>query len=106
MDQDRSRNGPGDLTVDFGSTQPSRQVGFSGRLGIGGVTFIRRFSRPSDGTTFRSSQIAVRPHDDYLAERRAAVAKWASYLDQVLAGEIREVGQREKNVVAIGRAAT
>jgi hypothetical protein len=31
--------------------------------------------------------------------------EWAGYLDLVLAGEIREVGQRESIVVAIDRAA-
>jgi hypothetical protein len=34
------------------------------------------------------------------------MAKWAAYLDLMLAGEIREVGQRpSRNVVAIDRAA-
>jgi hypothetical protein len=35
-----------------------------------------------------------------LPERRAAVAKWADYLDRVLVGEILEIGQRDSNVVA------
>jgi hypothetical protein len=42
---------------------------------------------------------------DYLPERRAAMAKWAAYLDLVLAGEIKEIGQHQSNVVPMGRAA-
>jgi hypothetical protein len=33
------------------------------------------------------------------------MARWSAYLDLVLCGEIKEVGQRESNVVAIGQAA-
>ena len=33
------------------------------------------------------------------------MAKWAAYLDLVLAGEIKEVGQRESNVVQLERVA-
>jgi hypothetical protein len=53
------------------------------------------------------SDVSTRHYDrfDYLAERRAAVAKWADYLDQVLAGKITEIGQRDSNVVQIDRAA-
>ena len=53
------------------------------------------------------SDVSTRHYDryDYLSERRAAMAKWAAYLDLVLAGEIREVGLRTSNVVAIGGAA-
>ena len=56
----------------------------------------------------KMSDISAKHYDrfDYLTERRAAMAKWAAYLDLMLAGEIREVGQRESNVVAIDRAAT
>jgi integrase len=55
----------------------------------------------------KMSDISAKHYDrfDYLAERRAAMAKWAAYLDLVLAGEIKEVGQRASNVVAIDRAA-
>jgi integrase len=55
----------------------------------------------------KTSDVSTRHYDryDYLPERRAAMAKWAAYLDLVLAGEIREVGQRESNVVPIDRAA-
>jgi len=55
----------------------------------------------------RKFDISSRHYDryDYLFERRAAMAKWAAYLDLVLAGEIKEVGQRESNVVQIDRAA-
>jgi integrase len=53
------------------------------------------------------SDVSSRHYDkySYLPERRAAVAKWAAYLDLVLAGEIKEVGLRESNVVSIGHAA-
>jgi integrase len=56
----------------------------------------------------KGADISSKHYDryDYLSERRAAMAKWAAYLDLVLAGEIREVGQRESNVVTIDRAAT
>lgn len=54
----------------------------------------------------RKSDISARHYDryDYLAERRTAMAKWAAYLELVLSGEIKEVGQRESNVVPIDRA--
>ena len=53
------------------------------------------------------SDVSSRHYDrySYLPERRAAVAKWADYLDRVLVGEILEIGQRDSNVVAIDRAA-
>jgi integrase len=55
----------------------------------------------------KKSDISSRHYDryDYLAERRAAMAKWAAYLDLVIAGEIKEIGQRESNVVPIGKGA-
>jgi integrase len=36
---------------------------------------------------------------EYLAEKRAAMATWEAYLDRVIAGEIKQVGQRASNVV-------
>jgi integrase len=47
----------------------------------------------------KMSDVSTRHYDrfDYLAERRAAVPKWAAYLDRALAGEITEIGQ--SNVV-------
>jgi integrase len=53
------------------------------------------------------SDVSSRHYDrySYLPERRAAMAKWGSYLDLVLTGEIREVGSHASNVVAIDRAA-
>jgi integrase len=53
------------------------------------------------------SDVSSRHYDrySYLPERRAAMVRWSAYLDLVLAGEIKEVGQRESNVVAIDRAA-
>jgi integrase len=53
------------------------------------------------------SDVSSRHYDrySYLPERRAAVAKWADYLDRVLVGEMLEIGQRDSNVVAIDRAA-
>jgi integrase len=55
----------------------------------------------------KTSDVSTRHYDryDYLPERRSAMAKWATYLDSVLSGEIKEVGQRESNVVPIGAAA-
>ena len=51
----------------------------------------------------QKSDISARHYDryDYLAERRAAMAKWAEYLELVLSGEIKEIGQRERNVAPI-----
>jgi hypothetical protein len=55
----------------------------------------------------KKSDVSSRHYDryDYLAEKRAAMAKWAAYLDLVIAGEIKEIGQRESNVVPIGKGA-
>jgi integrase len=55
----------------------------------------------------KKSDISSRHYDryDYLAERRAAMAKWAAYLELVIAGDIKEIGQRESNVVPIGKGA-
>jgi integrase len=41
---------------------------------------------------------------DYLPERRAAMSKWAAYLDLVIAGTVDQIGAREGNVVPIGTA--
>jgi hypothetical protein len=38
---------------------------------------------------------------DYLPERRAAMAKWAAYLDGVIAGQVDQLGARDGNVVPI-----
>jgi integrase len=38
---------------------------------------------------------------DYIAEKRADMARWASYLDAVLDGTIIDLGQRADNVVPI-----
>jgi hypothetical protein len=40
----------------------------------------------------KTSDVSTRHYDryDYLPERRAAMAKWGTYLDRVLAGEITE----------------
>jgi hypothetical protein len=55
----------------------------------------------------KKSDVSSRHYDryDYLAEKRAAMAKWAAYLELVINGDIREIGQRESNVVAIGQGA-
>jgi integrase len=53
----------------------------------------------------RKSDVSSRHYDRYdgLAEKRAAIAKWAAYLDLVLDGTIKEIGQRDSNVVPIGK---
>jgi hypothetical protein len=55
----------------------------------------------------KTSDVSTRHYDryDYLSERRAAMAKWAAYLDLVLSRDVREIGEPESNVVAIDRAA-
>jgi integrase len=54
------------------------------------------------------SDISSRHYDrySYLPERRAAMAKWAAYLEMVRSGDIREVGLRDSNVMAIDGAPT
>ncbi len=49
--------------------------------------------------------ISSRHYDryDYLLERRAAMAKWAAYLDLVIEGKIDELGKRESNVVPMAK---
>jgi integrase len=41
---------------------------------------------------------------DYLPERRAAMAKWAAYLDLVIAGKVDEIGGAIDNVVPMRKA--
>jgi len=41
---------------------------------------------------------------DYLPERRAAMAKWAAYLDLVIVGKVDEIGGAVDNVVPIRKA--
>lgn len=56
----------------------------------------------------KKGDISSRHYDrySYLRERREAMAKWAAYLELVIAGEIKEIGQRESNVVPIGKMTT
>jgi integrase len=51
-----------------------------------------------------TSDISSRHYDryGYLPERRAAMAKWAAYLDLVIAGTVDQIGAREGNVVPFG----
>jgi integrase len=53
------------------------------------------------------SDISATHYDryDYLAEKRADIARWEKYLDLVLSGTITELGQRSDNIVPIGAAA-
>lgn len=53
------------------------------------------------------SDVSSRHYDryEYLAEKRAAMATWEKYLDRVLSGEIKEIGQQDSNIVPIGRSA-
>ncbi len=55
----------------------------------------------------KKSDVSSRYYDryDYLAEKREAMAQWAAYLALMIAGEINEIGQRELNVVPIGKGA-
>jgi len=43
---------------------------------------------------------------DYLPERRAAMAKWAAYLDLVIAGKVDQIGGAIDNVVPFGKTAS
>jgi hypothetical protein len=54
----------------------------------------------------RGGDVSSRQDDryDYLPERRAAMAKWAAYMDLVIAGTVDQLGAREGNVVSIGTA--
>jgi integrase len=49
----------------------------------------------------KGGDVSSRHYDryDYLPERRAAMAKWAAYLDLMIAGHLDEIGAREGNVV-------
>ena len=47
---------------------------------------------------------AARERKDQIRFQGDHMAKWAAYLDLVLAGEIKEIGQRELNVVLIDRS--
>jgi integrase len=49
----------------------------------------------------KKSDVSSRHYDryDYLAEKREAMAKWAAYLDLVISGEVKELGQRGSTVV-------
>jgi len=53
----------------------------------------------------KKADISSRHYDkySYLREKREAMAKWAAYLALVLDGTIKEIGQRDSNVVPIGR---
>jgi integrase len=55
----------------------------------------------------KRGDVSSRHYDryDYLPERRAAMAKWAAYLDLVISGTVDQLGAREGNVVAFGGAA-
>jgi hypothetical protein len=54
----------------------------------------------------RGGDVSSRHYDhyDYVQKRRAAMAKWATYLDLVIAGTVDQLGAREGNVVSIGTA--
>jgi integrase len=54
----------------------------------------------------KGGDVSSRHYDryDYLFERRAAMAKWAAYLDLVIAGTVDQLGAREGNVVPFGGA--
>jgi hypothetical protein len=55
----------------------------------------------------KGTDISSKHYDryDYLSERRAAMAKWETYLGLVLSGDVREIGERDGKVVHIGRSA-
>jgi len=54
----------------------------------------------------RKADVSSRHYDryDYLPERRAAMTRWAAYLDLVIAGKVAELGVQADNVVPIGAA--
>src|SRR4029077_8678223 len=54
----------------------------------------------------KGGDVSSRHYDryDYLVERRAAMAKWAAYLDLVIAGTVDQIGAREGNVVPFAAA--
>jgi len=55
----------------------------------------------------RRSDVSSRHYDryDYLAEKRAAMAKWAAYLDLIIEGKVDESGTTTADVVHIGKEA-
>ena len=55
----------------------------------------------------KGGDVSSRHYDryGYLPERRAAMAKWAAYMDLVIAGTVDQIGAREGNVVPFGTAA-
>ncbi len=55
----------------------------------------------------QGSDVSSRHYDryDYLPERRAAMARWAAYLDLVIEGKVDQIGGRADNVVPIGNGA-
>jgi integrase len=55
----------------------------------------------------RKADVSSRHYDryDYLPERRAAMTRWAAYLDLVIAGKVAELGAQADNVVPIGKVA-
>ena len=55
----------------------------------------------------QGGDVSSRHYDryDYLPERRAAMARWAEYLDSVIEGKVGQLGGRANNVVPIGTGA-
>jgi len=55
----------------------------------------------------QGGDVSSRHYDryDYLPERRAAMARWAAYLDLVIAGKVDQLGAQIGNVVPFGRGA-
>jgi integrase len=55
----------------------------------------------------KGGDVSSRHYDryGYLPERRAAMAKWAAYMDLVIAGQVDQLGGREGNVVPFGAVA-
>jgi hypothetical protein len=55
----------------------------------------------------RGGDVSSRHYDryDYLPERRAAMAKWAAYLDLLIEGKVDQLGGPADNVVQIGKGA-
>jgi integrase len=55
----------------------------------------------------QGGDVSSRHYDryDYLPERRAAMARWAAYLDLVIEGKVDQLGAQIGNVVPFGRTA-
>ena len=55
----------------------------------------------------KGGDVSSRHYDryDYLVEKRAAMAKWAAYMDLVIAGTVDQIGARDGNVVRFAAAA-